>query len=157
VTTTPARDAAALWIPAGTHPPIPPDDYPQRIAAVTGRWLPRFEAFDAAMEDHHPAGAAHEWLAIIGVHPARQGRGLGSALLAARHRVLDRSGRGAYLEAASPRARDLYLRHGYSLRPGGPLHLPDGGPPMWPMWRDPRPAGDPAGMHDPAATTEPTG
>ena len=154
VTTTPARDAAALWIPAGSHPPVPPDDYPQRIAAVTGRWRPRFEAFDATMEDHHPAGAAHEWLAIIGVHPARQGQGLGSALLAARHRVLDRSGRGAYLEAASPRARDLYERHGYAVRPGGPLHLPDGGPPMWPMWRNPHPAGDPAGMHAPAVTTE---
>jgi GNAT superfamily N-acetyltransferase len=154
VTTTPGRDAAALWIPAGHHPPVPPDDYPDRIAAVTGPWLRRFEAFDATLEVCHPAGAAHEWLAIIGVHPARQGQGLGSALLAARHQVLDRSGRGAYLEAASPRARDLYLRYGYALRPGAPLHLPEGGPPMWPMWRDPRPASNSAGMHAPAIRTE---
>ncbi|MDQ2874129.1 MAG: N-acetyltransferase [Actinomycetota bacterium] len=96
VTTTPGRDAAALWIPAGNHAPAPPEDYPGRIAAVAGSWLPQFEAFDAAMEDDHPAGAAHEWLAIIGVHPARQGLGLGSALLRDRHEALDRSGVGAY-------------------------------------------------------------
>jgi GNAT superfamily N-acetyltransferase len=154
VTTTPGRDAAALWIPAASDPPVPPDDYPERIAAVTGSWLPRFEAFDATMEDNHPAGAAHEWLAIIGVHPARQGRGLGSALLRARHDVLDHTGTGAYLEAASPGARDLYLRHGYALRSGAPFRLPDGGPPMWPMWRNPRPAGDPGGLQAPAIGTE---
>jgi hypothetical protein len=56
--------------------------------------------------------------------------------------ALDDSGRPAYLEASSPRARDLYLRHGYLPRPGTPFHLPDGGPPMWPMWREPRPVPD---------------
>jgi GNAT superfamily N-acetyltransferase len=140
VTTTPDRDAAALWIPAGHHPPSPPADYPDRIAAVAGPRASRFEAFDTTLEEHHPVGSPHEWLAIIGVHPARQGRGLGSALLRARHRDLDRDGRPAYLEAASPRARDLYLRHGYALRPGAPFHLPDG-PPMWPMMREARPPG----------------
>jgi len=142
VTTTPARDAAALWIPAGTRPPTPPGDYPGRVAAVAGDRASRFVAFDQTMEEHHPAGAAHEWLAILGVRPDRQGQGAGSALLRSRHRDLDRAGLGAYLEAASPRARDLYLRHGYVLRPGAPLHLPDDGPPMWSMWRDPQqPAG----------------
>jgi GNAT superfamily N-acetyltransferase len=136
VTTTPDRDAAALWIPAGDQPPSPPPDYPDRIAAVAGPRASRFEAFDATLEEHHPAGSPHEWLAIIGVRPGRQGRGIGSALLSARHRDLDRDRRPAYLEAASPLARDLYLRHGYDLRPGAPFHLPDGGPPMWPMLRE---------------------
>ena len=62
-------------------------------------------------------------------------------LLSARHRDLDREGRPAYLEAASPLARDLYLRHGYALRPGAPFRLPGGGPPMWPMLREARAAG----------------
>jgi GNAT superfamily N-acetyltransferase len=141
VTTTAGRDAVALWIPAGNHPPSPPAGYPDRLAAVTGHWGSRFEAFDAALEEHHPAGAPHEWLAIIGVVPGRQGRGTGSALLSARHRDLDRDGRPAYLEAASPRARDLYLRHGYALLPGTPFHLPDSGPPMWPMLREARTPG----------------
>jgi GNAT superfamily N-acetyltransferase len=137
VTTTPERDAAALWIPAGNHPPEPPADYPDRIAAVTGSRAGQFEAFDVTLEENHPTGIPHEWLAIIGVRPDRQGQGLGSALMRARHRDLDREGRPAYLEAASPRARDLYLRHGYALRPGSPFRLPDGGPPMWPMMRPP--------------------
>ena len=141
VTTTPERDAAALWIPAGNHPPEPPADYPDRIAAVTGSRAGQFEAFDVTLEENHPTGIPHEWLAIIGVRPDRQGQGLGSALMRARHRDLDREGRPAYLEAASPRARDLYLRHGYALRPGSPFHLPDGGPPMWPMMRPPAAAG----------------
>lgn len=141
VTTTPGRDAVALWIPAGQEPPSPPADYPDRLAAVTGLWASRFEAFDATLEEQHLAGTPHEWLAIIGVRPDRQGSGTGSALLSARHRELDRDGRPAYLEAASPRARDLYLRHGYTLRPGAPFHLPDGGPPMWPMLREARAPG----------------
>jgi GNAT superfamily N-acetyltransferase len=82
----------------------------------------------------------HQYLAILAVRPGCQGRGIGTALLNARHRDLDRDGVPAYLEASSPRARDLYLRHGYTLRPGGPFRLPEGGPPMWPMWREPAPA-----------------
>jgi GNAT superfamily N-acetyltransferase len=137
VTTTPARDAAALWIPALSGPPASPPDYPVRVAAVAGNRADRFAAFDAALEEHHPAGPAHEWLAILAVRPDRQGQGVGPALLDARHRDLDRAGLGAYLEAATPRARDLYQRHGYALRPGAPLHLPEDGPPMWSMWREP--------------------
>jgi GNAT superfamily N-acetyltransferase len=134
VATTPARDAAALWIPSGARP-LP--DYGDRLAVITGPLLPQFRAFDAAMEKHHPGHVPHDWLAVIGAAPARQGQGAGSALLAARHRDLDRAGRGAYLEAADLRARGLYLRHGYADH-GPPIELP-GGPLMYPMWRDPRP------------------
>jgi GNAT superfamily N-acetyltransferase len=142
VTTTPARAAAALWIPSLSRPPSPPADYSARVAAVAGSRASRFAAFDATLEEHHPVGVAHEWLAILAVRPDQQGQGAGSALLRSRHRDLDQAGLGAYLEAATPRARDLYQRHGYALRPGAPLHLPDDGPPMWPMWRDPQqPAG----------------
>ena len=41
----------------------------------------------------------------------------------------------AYHEASSPRNRALYERHGYVTQ--GEFTLPDG-PPLWPMWRDPR-------------------
>lgn len=76
-------------------------------------------------------------LAILAVHPGHQGRGIGTALLRAHHARLDQAGTPGYLEASSPRNRALYQRHGYTLRPGGPFHLPGGGPPMWPMWRAP--------------------
>jgi hypothetical protein len=38
-----------------------------------------------------------------------------------------------------PRLERLYLRHGYAGRADGPFRFPDGGPPMWPMWREPQP------------------
>ena len=49
VHTTPGRDAAALWLPAGPPPAPPPDGYTARLAAVTGPWTGRFPAFDAAL------------------------------------------------------------------------------------------------------------
>jgi len=136
VHTTPGRSAAALWIPAGADATGPPDGYGARLAAVTSPWTSRFMTFDAALDRHHPAGIAHWHLAILAVRPDRQGRGTGGALLATGHTVLDQvPGTPAYLEASSPRARDLYLARGYALQPGAPFHLPGDGPPLWPMWR----------------------
>jgi GNAT superfamily N-acetyltransferase len=134
VHTTPGRDAVALWLPAGPHS-SDPAGYAGRLAAVTGPWTGRFMAFDAALAEHHPASPAHWHLAMLAVRPHRQGRGTGTALLAAGHAMTDDQGEPAYLEATSPRARDLYQRHGYT--PAAPFHLPGGGPPLWPMWRPP--------------------
>jgi GNAT superfamily N-acetyltransferase len=134
VYTTVDRDAVALWLRAGAPRQ---ENYDERLAALTGSALPRFQGFDAMLGRHQPTGSGHEHLAILAVRPVRQGRGAGTALLLARHTVLDRAGTPAYLEASSPRARDLYLRHGYAPRPGAPFRLPDDGPPMWPMWREP--------------------
>jgi GNAT superfamily N-acetyltransferase len=131
--TTTDRRAAALWLPATAPPPA---DYQARLAATCGPYLGRFQALDAAFDAHHPA-AAHHHLALLAVHPARQDTGLGSALLAHHHRQLDAEGTPAYLEASSPRSRQLYLRHGYHDLPDAPFYLPEDGPPMWPMWRPP--------------------
>jgi GNAT superfamily N-acetyltransferase len=136
VHTTPHRAAVALWLPVSAGGPGPPgQDYPARLAQATGRHTGRFAAFDAALDEHHPTGTAHQHLAMLAVRPGCQGQGIGTALLAARHAALDQAGTPAYLEASSPRNRALYQRHGYVLRPNAPIRLPDGGPPMWPMWR----------------------
>lgn len=135
--TTPDRSGAALWLPAGAEPPEPSEVYDEQLAAATGPWIGRFRTLDAQFERHHPAGIAHQHLAFLAVRPGLQGKGTGSALLAAYHRLLDEASMPAYLEAAGTRSRDLYLRHGYTLRPDAPLRLPDG-PLMWPMWREPR-------------------
>ncbi|MEU4172982.1 GNAT family N-acetyltransferase [Streptomyces sp. NPDC026665] len=87
----------------------------------------------------HPEGRAHEYLWMIGVMPQRQGEGLGGALIEAVLDRCDREGVAAYLEASNARSRALYERLGFALA-GRPLDLPDG-PRMWPMWREPRPAG----------------
>jgi GNAT superfamily N-acetyltransferase len=149
VYTIPGRTAAALWVPVGGEGPHPPDDYGPRLAAATSRWLGRFQAFDLALDRHHPAGLPHHHLAILAVHPDSQGQGTGTALLNAHHAALDRDGMPAYLEASGLDTRRIYLRHGYILRPGAPIRLPDRGPQMWPMWREPQP-GHSAGKY-PAA------
>jgi GNAT superfamily N-acetyltransferase len=137
VHTTPGRDAVALWLPAGPGAAGPLASYRQRLADATAPWTGRFAVFDRALVAHHPAGVLHQHLPVLAVRPGSQRRGLGTALLTARHHDLDRDGTPAYLEASSPRARDLYLRHGYIARPGSAFRLPEG-PLLWPMWREPR-------------------
>ena len=147
VYTTPDRTAAALWIPYredghdGDDGHADDSEYGARLAEVTGTRVDRFRAFDAQLERHHPSGGSHDHLAILAVHPKLQGRGIGSALLEAHHRVLAGSEEpvAAYLEAASIDSRRLYARHGYRDLPK-PIPFPDGVPAttmMYPMWRPP--------------------
>jgi GNAT superfamily N-acetyltransferase len=149
VCTTPARDAVALWLPAGEEPEPQPGDYDERLAAVTGQWVDRFRLFDQTLADRHPAGYAHHHLAILAVRPDRQGHGTGSALLRAHHAGLDRDRIPAYLEASDLRTRRLYLAHGYTDC-GAPLFLPEAV--MYPMLRPPRP-GQPPGSAAPGRLT----
>ena len=89
----------------------------------------------STMARHHPR-EPHWYLLYIGVTPQAQGTGVGGALLEAKLAECDASGVAAYLEATTEQSRELYLRHGFVER--ATLQLPDGGPPMYPMWRDPR-------------------
>ena len=135
VETTPGQDAAALWIP-GDGPASPPEEYTRQLAVITGPHLGNFLAFDQRLDRHHPVGVFHEHLAILAVRPDRQGQGVGTALLDARHADLEVEGVPAYLEASDERTRRLYLAHGYADR-GGPIELAHGVR-MYPMWRQPR-------------------
>jgi GNAT superfamily N-acetyltransferase len=126
-------DAVAVWFPPTGVPEIA--DYDKRLLAACGDTTPRFEELDAAMQAAHPH-EPHEHLAFLAVRPELQGKGLGTLLMQQRHRELDERGEPAYLEASSPRSRELYLRHGY--RPvGEPFSLAEGAT-MWPMARAPR-------------------
>ena len=137
VHTTPDREAAAIWLPTppALTPPLP--DYDTRLAAATGASIERFVAFDATLDKHHPT-TAHHWLAILAVAPHRQGHGIGTALLQHYHHLLDQQNQPAYLEAANLPDRDWYRARGWH-DVHEPFTLPDNGPPMFPMWREPDP------------------
>jgi GNAT superfamily N-acetyltransferase len=136
VQTTADRSAVALWQFVGDGHDSGPVGYEERLTALTSPWTDRFLAFDAALDRCHPAGIPHHYLAMIAVRPDRQGAGIGAELLRSYHQEIDRQNDApAYLEASSERVCGLYLRHGYTSGPGAPFYLPDGGPPMWPMWR----------------------
>lgn len=89
----------------------------------------------AALDENHPAGSEHWYLATIGVHPDAQGRGVGTALLDAMHTRFDERGEPAFLETSKPSNAAFYVRHGYVIRNEGPA-FPNG-PIQYYQWRDP--------------------
>jgi len=123
----------ALWLPPG----VAPDEASlvrviQDTVAAARRdamfWM--FEQMDA----FHPR-AAHWHLPLIGVDPAHQGKGIGSALLSHALNASDSQKVLAYLEATSPQNVPLYERHGFEAL--GSIQVADS-PPVVPMLRKPR-------------------
>jgi GNAT superfamily N-acetyltransferase len=129
--------AAAVWFPPGHWASSRWEDLAQAPGAVAafGRRSMLGTRARSVLETHHRELPNHWYLLYLGVEPGRQGRGLGSALLRPVLAECDRTGTPAYLEATGDRNRSLYARHGFVGR--APLPLPDGGPMVFPMWRDP--------------------
>jgi len=96
-----------------------------------GAMFSMFEQMDAL----HPQ-EAHWHLPLIGVDPARQGKGIGSALLSHILNVCDGQNVSVYLEATSPRSVPLYERHGFEAI--GSIQVADS-PRIIAMLRKPRP------------------
>jgi GNAT superfamily N-acetyltransferase len=124
---------AALWVPYGREAMSEERGslFETQLAELYSPHADRVEQLGAAMNAVHPA-EPHEYLWFLGVTPAMQGRGIGGRLLAPVLQRADRNRHPAYLEATSPRNRDLYARHGFVA--AAPIAAP-GGPPLWPMWR----------------------
>jgi ribosomal protein S18 acetylase RimI-like enzyme len=95
--------------------------------------LPRVFEIVSALADQHPT-EPHYYLQWAAVRPDRQGRGIGSALLAPVLERCDREGVPAYTEATSLQNRRLYERHGFAFI--GEVAAA-GGPPLYRMWRLP--------------------
>src|SRR5205085_7659636 len=94
---------------------IPPDEWRVPIGAALGELRPMTRVFGRRlplafrsrlrMEARHPRKPPHWYLAVMGVVPERQGRGLGTALMKPGLDALDQAGTPAYLEASTPRSR----------------------------------------------------
>jgi GNAT superfamily N-acetyltransferase len=125
--------AAALWVPPGELPVADSqaEEFSRRLEDALGVDADRMFEIVALLDEQHPHGAFYH-LQLLGVVPERQGRGVGSAMLAVVLDRCDRAGLATYLEATSPANRRLYERHGFhAVGEVAPL----GGPPLWPMWR----------------------
>jgi GNAT superfamily N-acetyltransferase len=127
--------AAALWAPPGAVPVAGDDaeELGRQIEELAGPDAPRLLGVNKLFDDHHPHGS-YWYLQFLGVAPAWQGQGIGSALMAPVLERCDREGARAYLDATSERNKHLYERHGFQAQEP---FAPSGGPPIWPMWRQP--------------------
>jgi ribosomal protein S18 acetylase RimI-like enzyme len=79
----------------------------------------------------------HWYLAGIGTDPPLQGTGIGGELMRSRLARCDAAGMPAYLESSKESNVPFYERHGFTVT--RELTVPDGGPTLWLMWREPRP------------------
>lgn len=124
---------AALWLPPGIHS----DE--QALVSLLQRTVRERERADVfavleRMDRYHPA-EPHWYLPMIGVDPARQGNGYGSALLKHALERCDGEDKLAYLESSSPKNIPLYRRHGFESL--GTIQA-GSSPPLFPMLRRPR-------------------
>lgn len=131
----PDYSAVALWLAPGVH-----SDEDALAKLIEEGVAPEKSADLAVVIDEmtrlHPK-EPHWYLPFIGVDPARQGNGLGGALLQPILEQCDRDRLPAYLESTTPRNRPLYRRNGFEAV--GEIKVGTC-PPIVPMLRRPRPA-----------------
>ncbi|HXV01583.1 MAG TPA: GNAT family N-acetyltransferase [Caulobacteraceae bacterium] len=123
-------EGAALWLPPGVEPD---QEALGEIIESTVAPAARDEAYGTLeqMAAYHPT-TTHWYLPMIGVDPARQGQGVGSALLKHVLREVDAAGLPAYLESSNAKNVPLYERHGFEVM--GQIQA-GGFPTLWPMLR----------------------
>jgi len=129
--------AAALWDPPGRWVQAPREQIwmaPALVRAFRGR-LGIGRALGEEMKANHPE-EPHWYLAMIGSDPRVRGAGFGNALLRSRLDRCDAEGAPAYLESSNPDNIGYYHRFGFEVT--GEIAMPGGGPPLWPMWRQPQ-------------------
>ncbi len=136
VYTTPDTAGASLWAEPG-HWRMPVSEMARSVPSLLPTFatsLPRALRTLSAVERAHPT-EAHWYLAVLGTDPSKQGRGIGSALLAPVLEECDTEGIPAYLESSKESNLPFYGRHGFEVTEE--IQIP-GGPTIWGMWRDPR-------------------
>src|SRR4051794_3847288 len=129
--------AASVWIPPGgtelseTVEESLESTLEEWFGPLTARLLATLELFAA----HHPHDVPHYYLSLLATDPPFRGRGIGLRLLEENLSRLDAEGASAYLEASDSANVPLYERYGF--RPVGAFDVPEGGPEVVTMWRDP--------------------
>ena len=96
--------------------------------------MERLVLLGGTMMANHPH-EPHWYLNVVSTVPARQGQGLGTAVLQPILARCDADGTRAYLESTNPRNHTLYHRNGFV--DAGELRV-EGGPSLTAMWREPR-------------------
>ncbi|XOV88796.1 MAG: GNAT family N-acetyltransferase [Pseudomonadota bacterium] len=107
-------EGAAMWLPPGVSP-----DEEAMGALMMANLAPEkpagvFELL-AKMTSYHPHDEDCWYLAMIGVDPGHQKKGMGAALMKHATAMLDENGWLGYLESSNPMNISLYQRHGFEI------------------------------------------
>lgn len=129
---TSGDEGAAMWLP----PNVKSDE--DKMSAVMAQCvapelLDPLEELSGRIDEFHPTDDNCWYLAVIGVDPGHQNRGMGSAMMKHMTRSLDEKGAMAYLESSNPNNISLYERHGFEVM--GKIEVANS-PPMHPMIRE---------------------
>ncbi|MCK7624957.1 GNAT family N-acetyltransferase [Streptomyces sp. RS10V-4] len=126
--------AVAVWTTPETAAAEAFAELGPRLAEICGDRAGASAEAEAAMRPHRPTGPVW-FLGALGIDPARQGRGLGAAVLRPGLRAADGAGVPAFLETSDEGNVRFYRRLGFEVTAAYPL--PGGGPYTWAMTRRP--------------------
>jgi GNAT superfamily N-acetyltransferase len=138
VFTTEGLGGVAVWGPPSRlrHPAKELLELVPTAPFLVGKNMVRSLRLLMEVDALHPR-EPHWYLATLATEPRLQGTGVGSALLATMLARVDEEGMPAYLESSKARNVPLYARYGFEVIEE--FHSKVGSPPMWRMWREPRP------------------
>jgi ribosomal protein S18 acetylase RimI-like enzyme len=127
----------AVWVPPGRYPPslaarLPVAPRMLGLALRIGGRIRDVAGFGSSIDAAFPTEPVR-YLQALGVGPSHQGRGIGTALLRDGLAKADAAHEVMYLETSLERNVRLYGRQGFTVMPGSPRPLSDGGGPV--MWR----------------------
>jgi GNAT superfamily N-acetyltransferase len=139
VWTTPGYEAVSVWLPPNC-PELSEEDEARLAPLLEESLGPRaaliFEIFNR-FEAAHPRTRDHYYLSLLGTHTEHRGSGIGMHLLADNLARLDSLQMPAYLESTNPANLERYESVGFAVC--GSFGLPDEGPTVTTMWREPVP------------------
>ncbi len=117
VWTTPAHEAASVWVPPGLPELNEADEarlgpmLEEMLGARAELVMEIFDRFEAA----HPRGRDHYYLSLLGTHSDHRGSGIGMRLLADNLALLDTARMPAYLESTNPANLLRYESVGFAV------------------------------------------
>jgi ribosomal protein S18 acetylase RimI-like enzyme len=132
----------AAWVPPGRYPlpfAVKLRATPRMIGLTLriGRRVRDVAGFGSSIDAVFPTEPVR-YLQALGVGPHSQGQGVGTALLRDGLARADAAHEAVYLETSLERNVMFYGRQGFTVVPGSPGQLSDGGPVMWRMHRPAR-------------------
>jgi ribosomal protein S18 acetylase RimI-like enzyme len=141
-TTADRVEGAALWIAPGKYPQSAVGMMLSGLMLVPLKFgraaFARLTSSLSYYEQLHKRDVPprHWYLPALGVEPARQGQGIGGALIRPMLARADAEGLFCYLETEKERNLSFYRRHGFEV--AAEDDLPNGGPHFWTMRRKPQ-------------------